>query len=380
MTETLILTGADAVFDGHRLHPGATLTLAGGRVAQLGPPEKRAEPRVVTLDGGLLAPGLIDVQVNGGGGAMLGDAVSVGGIAAICAAHARLGATGILPTLITDTPEVTQAVIEAGITAAQADVPGFLGLHLEGPHIDPQRKGAHDAGLIRPMTDDDLALYLRAARALPVLMITLAPEAACADQIGALSRAGVIVSLGHSDCTYHQARVAFDAGARTATHLFNAMRPMGHREPGLAGAVLDGGGFTGLIADGVHVAPPVLRIALSAKGAGVFIVSDAMAVAGTDLSAFSLGGREIQRQGGRLTLADGTLAGADCDLPQGLRSLIAAGIAQERALAMATSVPAACIGLADRGHLRPGARADIVHLDRDLHLQQVWQGGVAPGG
>jgi N-acetylglucosamine-6-phosphate deacetylase len=380
MTRALILAGADAVFDGRRLHAGAAVTIAGGRVVRLGPFEADAGARVVQLDGGLLAPGLIDVQVNGGGGAMLGDSASVDGIAEICAVHARLGATGILPTLITDTPEVMRAAIEAGIAAAQADAPGFLGLHLEGPHLDPRRKGAHDAGLIRPMTDDDLALYLRAARDLPALMITLAPEAASADQIAALAHAGVIVSLGHSDCTYAEARAAFDAGARAATHLFNAMRPMGHREPGLAGAVLDGGGFAGLIADGVHVAPPVLRIALAAKGAGVFIVSDSMAVAGTDATTFRLGGRDIQRRDGRLTLADGTLAGADCDLPQGLRTLIAAGIAQDRALAMATSVPAACIGLADRGHLRPGARAHLVHFDAGLHLRQVWQDGVALNG
>lgn len=375
MTGALILTGADAVFDGRRLHPGAAVTLRGGRVAGLGPPEAETGARVVKLDGGILAPGLIDLQVNGGGGAMLGDAASVDGIAAICAAHARLGATGILPTLITDTPEATGAVIAAGIAAARAGVPGFLGLHLEGPHLDPRRKGAHDARLIRPMGEGDLALYLDAARTLPTLMITLAPEAASADQIAALARAGVIVSLGHTDCSHDAARAALTAGARAATHLFNAMRPMGHREPGLVGAVLEGGCFAGLIADGIHVAPPVLRIALAAKGAGVFIISDAMAVAGTNLASFRLGGREITRHAGRLTLPDGTLAGADCDLPQGLRTLVAAAIAPERALAMATSVPATCIGLSDRGHLRPGARADLVHLDADLHLRQVWQGG-----
>lgn len=380
MTEALILAGADAVFDGQRLHEGAAVTIAGGRVARLGPFAAEAGARVVRLDGGLLAPGLIDLQVNGGGGAMLGDAASVEGIAAICAAHARLGATGVLPTLITDTPEITRAVIAAGVAAAQAETPGFLGLHLEGPHLDPRRKGAHDARLIRPMTDDDLALYLDAARALPVLMITLAPEAASADQIAALAGGGAIVSLGHSDCTHAEARAAFEAGARAVTHLFNAMRPLGHREPGLPGAALDGDCFIGLIADGVHVAAPVLRIALAARGAGAFIVSDSMAVAGTDLTSFALGGREIRRRGGRLTLTDGTLAGADCDLPKGLRILLGAGIARERALAMATSVPATCIGLAGHGHLRPGARADLAHFDSDMNLRQVWQSGAALPG
>jgi N-acetylglucosamine-6-phosphate deacetylase len=327
----------------------------------------------------VLAPGLIDLQVNGGGGLMLGGA-DVAGLARIAATHARLGATAILPTLITDTPEATQHAIAAAIAAVVAGVPGVLGLHLEGPHLGPRRKGAHDAHLIRPMTDADLALYLDAARALPRLMITLAPEAASLDQIAALAGAGVIVSLGHSDTGMEGALAAIGAGASAVTHLFNAMSPLGHREPGLVGAALDTDVFAGLIGDGVHVGATALRVALVAKrGAGrLFLVSDAMAVAGTDASEFTLGARQILRRDGRLTLGDGTLAGADYDLAAGLRHLVdAMHMPLDRALSMVTTVPANVIGRDDIGHLRPGARADMVHLDADLVLRQVWQAGAA---
>jgi N-acetylglucosamine-6-phosphate deacetylase len=364
-------TGA-AIFDGTGLHHGAALVVDGGRVLGLG----AASGPGVTLEGGILAPGLIDLQVNGGGGVAVDGATDVEALAHICAAHARLGATGLLPTLITDTPDAVARVIAAGIAAARQGVPGFLGLHLEGPHLDPRRKGAHDAALIRPMTDADLALLCDAARHLPALMVTVAPEAVTPDQIARLSSAGVVVSLGHTDCTLQQARAAIAAGARCATHLFNAMSQLGNREPGLVGAVLSGTIAAGLIADGIHVAPEVLRIALAARPEGLFLVSDAMCVAGTGLTEFRLGGRRILRDQGRLTLEDGTLAGADLSLPDALRTLVkTVGVSAEQALAMATSVPAQVIGT-PAGRLVPGGAADFIHLDQDWGLRQVWRRGV----
>lgn len=373
----MILRGA-SVFDGEVLRDGLAVRLEGGRIAELLPDGGAG----TDLGGGILAPGFIDLQVNGGGGIMLDGAASVARIAAICAAHARLGATGLLPTLITDTPEATRAVIAAGIAAAAAGVPGFLGLHLEGPHLDPRRKGAHDAALIRPMTDADLALLTDAARRLPALIVTLAPSAATPRQIAALAGAGAIVSLGHADCTADEAQTAFAAGASMVTHLFNAMSQMGHRAPGLVGAALDGAADCGVIADGAHVDPVALRVALSAKRRGrMFLVSDAMAVAGTDLAGFRLGARRILRREGRLTLEDGTLAGADLTLPRAVSFAVRVlGLPVERALAMASSVPAAILGRADLGRIVPGARADLVHLDDDLGLRGVWQGGIAVEG
>lgn len=371
-----VFTGA-AVFDGTRLHPEAALVVEDGAVAGILPPADIPEGERVRLGGGILAPGFIDLQVNGGGGVLLNDAPDLDCIRTICAAHGRLGTAGLLPTLITDRPAVTEAAIAAGIAAARAGVPGFLGLHLEGPHIDLRRAGAHDPALIRPMTDADLALLADAAGRLPVLLLTVAPAAVTPPQISALTRAGAIVSLGHSEATAAEARAAFDAGARLVTHLFNAMSPIGHREAGLAGAALGAPGVAaGLIADGVHVLPEVIRIALAAARGPVFLVSDAMAVAGTDLAGFTLGNRRIARRGGRLTLADGTLAGADIDMAGALRVLVReAGVPPEQALAMATRLPAEAIGRRDLGRLAPGSPADLVHLDDALGLARVWRAG-----
>ena len=377
MSGRTVFVGA-SVFDGTRLHADAALVVDDGRVAGVLPSGEAPGGERVTLPRGVVAPGFIDLQVNGGGGAMLGERPGVGEIATICAAHARLGTLGLLPTLITDTPAVTRAVIAAGEAAAGV-VPGFLGLHLEGPHLDPRRKGAHDPALIRPMTDADLGVLLEAARRLPALVVTVAPEAATAEQIAALAAAGAVVSLGHSDCAAATAAAAFAAGARMTTHLFNAMSQLGSREPGLVGAALDAGSVqAGLIADGVHVHPASMRAAMAAKrGAdGLFLVTDAMAVAGTALASFELKGRTIHRGEGRLALADGTLAGADIDFPGAVRVLVGAGVATlPEALRMATAVPAAAIGRPDLGRLAPGGPADFVWLDDSFALGGAWRGG-----
>ena len=360
------------MFDGTTLHPSAILRVVDGVVTDpVGPGQD------IALDGGILTPGFLDLQVNGGGGRMVDGQTDAAMLAALCDTHARLGATGILPTLITDTPDATAAVIAAGITAAQQNTPGFLGLHLEGPHLDPRRKGAHDPALIRPMTEADLTRLLDAAQRLPSLMVTLAPEAATPDQIGRLRRAGVIVSLGHSDANFGSAQAAMGAGATCVTHLFNAMSQLGNRDPGLVGAALGKPVFAGLIADGLHVAPATIRIAMAAKPEGIFLVSDAMSVAGTDLAELTLGNRRILRRDGRLTLADRTLAGADLTLPQAVQVMVTqVGIPLAAALAMATSRPAACLGRSGRiGHLLPGGPADMLHLGPDLALRAVWRAG-----
>lgn len=373
------LVGPD-IFDGDTTHHGAALLIQGGRVEGIVHQARTpAAAKVQNIGPGLLAPGLVDLQVNGGGGVLLNDAPSAATMGQIAAAHARLGTTSILPTLITDTPSHSAAAIAAAVAAVQQDVPGVAGLHLEGPHLSVVRKGAHEAALIRPMEETDLAQLVAAMRSLPALMMTLAVESVTPDQIARLTAAGVMVSLGHSNASYDQVQAAVRAGARSATHLFNAMSQMGNREPGLVGAVLDLGDLSaGVIADGFHVHPAALRAAFRAKrGPGaLYLVSDAMATIGSDLQSFSLNGRTVYRADGRLTLADGTLAGADIDLLSGVRYAIG-HLEQdcEEALARATRVPARLMGLADRGHLTPGARADILHLDDGLQLKAVWQGG-----
>ena len=350
-----------------KLHKAAVLLLEDGVCAGI----QHAVPEgadIVTLPGGTLCPGFIDLQVNGGGGVMFNDAATVDTLRTMAAAHRGLGTTALLPTLITDRRDVSRAAIAAAISAVGA-VPGIIGLHLEGPHLSLARKGAHDPALIRPLDGDDMAMLCEGAAQLPNLMLTVAAETVTPAQIAQLTAAGVIVSLGHSDASYEVCRAAFAAGARCTTHLFNAMSGLGHREPGLVGATLDGSGAAGLIADGIHVHPVAMRAALRAKASGtVFLVSDAMAPAGTDLESFRLNGREIRRDAGRLTLADGTLAGADLSLPQAIGVMVnEVGISLAQAVVMATAAPASVLRNAGHaGHLRDGVPCDVVHLSADL--------------
>jgi N-acetylglucosamine-6-phosphate deacetylase len=350
---------SDRIFDGQAFHTGA-LIVEDSVVVEVG----AAAADATRLGPGTIAPGFVDLQVNGGDGVML-DA-SPATLQRIAMAHARLGSTSIFPTLITDTPGMTRAVVDM---VATAKVPGIAGLHLEGPHLSIARKGAHDAALIRPMTDDDLQFLTHAAMRLPRLMVTIAPENVTLDQVKALTAAGIIVSLGHTDCTYDAALAYIAAGARVATHLFNAMSQLGNREPGLVGAVLTQGIAAGIIADGLHVHSA--NLALAAR-ADLFLVTDAMACAGTDLTRFTLNDRLIHRALGRLTLDDGTLAGADLDMATAIRTMRAAGTPEARALAMASSIPARVAGIG-AGCLTPGAPADFVHLSPDLTLHNTWR-------
>lgn len=367
-----ILTGA-RLFDGTCFIDDHALVIEDGVIAAI-LPETKAPTQDRRDVPGIIAPAFIDLQVNGGDGLMVDGTTDPDALRRICAAHRNLGSAGILPTLITDTPEATARIIAAGLAAARADVPGFLGLHLEGPHLDPRRKGAHDPALIRPMNQDDLARLCDAAQRLPSLMVTLAPEASTPQQIATLAGAGAVVSLGHSDCSYEQAQAAFAAGARCVTHLFNAMSQLGHRMPGLAGAVISGKAAAGLIADGIHVHPATMRIALTAREQGIFLVSDCMAFAGTEQTGMLLHGRQVLRRDGRLTLADGTLAGADLTLPQAIAVLIdQVGITPERALRMTTTEPAQVIGLEhSHGTLAPGRKAELVRLDSAYRLVEHW--------
>lgn len=371
---------AAGIFDGEDWHDKAALLVRDGLVdAVVAAADLPAGIDIVDADG-MLVPGFVDLQVNGGGGLMLNDRQDVEAIRTICAAHARFGTTALLPTLITDTPDVTRAAVDAGAEARALQVPGFLGLHLEGPHLSVSRKGAHDPALIRPMHDADEAALIAAHEKVPVLLTTVAPESVEPARIERLVRAGIVVSLGHSDTSYRNAVACAVAGASMATHLFNAMSQIGNREPGLAGAAIDTGAFfAGLIADGIHVDPATIRIAVKAKsGPGrIFLVTDAMATIGTDMISFTLNGRTITRANGRLTLDDGTLAGADLDMISAVRFMRETiGLELGEALRMASLFPAQAMGVdASHGRLVRGARADIVHLSDGMDVRDVWIGG-----
>ncbi|MBZ9738089.1 N-acetylglucosamine-6-phosphate deacetylase [Mesorhizobium sp. CO1-1-4] len=380
MSDRFALTGA-RIFDGDDWHEGAALVVREGLVEAIVPAGAIASDiRAVDTGGGMLVPGFVDIQVNGGGGVMLNDHPDVASIETICRAHAPFGTSALLPTLITDTPAITAAAIAAGEAAALQKVPGFLGLHLEGPHLSVARKGAHDPALIRPMTDADQAMLIAARDKLPVLLTTIAPESVDPARVAALAKAGIIVSLGHSDTGFATAKTFAEAGASVVTHLFNAMSQIGNREPGLAGAAIDVGALSaGLIADGIHVHPATIRIALDAKqGPGrIVLVTDAMATIGTDMTAFTLNGRTIYRRDGSLRLADGTLAGADLDMISAIRFMHrTVGIELSEALRMASLYPAQAIGQSHRlGRFANGTAADIVALSDDLGIGSVWIGG-----
>lgn len=373
------------IFDGEGWHESAALLIEGGRVSGIVP--EAALPRgasVRRLAGGVLAPGFVDCQVNGGGGVLLNDAPSPETMARIADAHLRFGTTALLPTLISDRPGAVTAAIAAARVAVAAGQ-GVAGLHLEGPHLAPARKGTHLAAHLRPMTEADLVELCAAAAALPVLVSTVAPEQVSRAQVARLAAAGAVVCLGHTDCDATTARAWFDAGARGVTHLFNAMSGLGHRAPGLVGAALDDGRVSaGIIADGAHVDAIGLRVALRAKrGPGrLMLVTDAMSLVGAEGDSLMLDGREIRRRraGGmsRLTLADGTLAGSDLDMGAAVRfAAVDLEVGLAEALRMASRYPAEFLGLAERGHLKPGARADLVHLDDTLQPRAVWRAGVA---
>ena len=366
MTRKRVLTGA-RIFDGTRLLKEHALLIQEDGKTRILPRTTIPETcDVHTLDGGMITAGFVDLQVNGGGGVMFNAAPSLETVATIASAHCHLGTAGFLPTLITDTRQHGIAAIKAVSQAIDQRIPGVIGLHLEGPHLSARRKGAHDGNLIRPMEDCDVSLLLDTLQHIPNLFVTAAPENISFAQIETLSKAGVVVSIGHSDCDYDTAMRAFDAGARMATHLFNAMSQASARSPGLVGAALDHPDIApGLIADGIHVHAAMIRAALAANRGkhDIFLVTDAMAPAGSDITSFTLNDREILRRGGRLTLADGTLAGADLTMPQAIRFMVDhVGEPLETALARATTIPAGLLqDVPDLTHVDA-----MIWLDDDL--------------
>ena len=285
------------MFDGERLHDDCALVVGDASILSLTRFEDRPrDGEQVDLGGGVLSPGFVDWQINGGGGVLFNANPTVEGIAAIAAAHRRAGVTAFLPTVVTDAPRVLDAALAAA-REAQKRVPGALGIHVEGPFIDPRRKGVHPAEFIRTMTDAD-ADALIAGRA-GAMVVTLAPASVPMELIARLAEGGVIVSLGHSDASAEEAQAVFDAGASAVTHLYNAMSQLSSRAPGVVGATLaDPRLICGLIADGEHAHPAAYLAALAAKGPrGIALVSDAMPPAAGGPDVFELQGRRMTRVG-----------------------------------------------------------------------------------
>ena len=371
----LVLYGA-RIFDGERFLTDRALVIEDDSIVAVTSTADRPRLGERDLGGGVLAPGFVDWQVNGGGGVLFNETPTPDGIAAILAAHRRFGTTSILPTVITDSPRKLTAALAAA-KAANAGIPGAIGVHVEGPFIDPRRRGAHPEQWIRAMNEKDVDMLIAARSG--AMVTTLAPSNASLPLISKLSRSGVIVSIGHSECSAEEAKGAFDAGARAVTHLYNAMSQLAHRAPGLVGAALaDPRIVCGLIADGLHVHETASRVALRAKGAdAIALVSDAMSPAAGGPEVYELQGRRVIQKGMQITLEDGTLAGAAITLIDAIRYVTGKlGADLGTALRMATLAPARLLNMDDRiGRLDAGCRADCVHLADDLSLLGVWVGG-----
>ena len=351
-----------------------------GRISALLPdaaPQLGSAAGHVDLGGGWLLPGFIDAQVNGGGGVLFNNTPDVDSLRTLAAAHRRFGTTALLPTLISDDVQVMRAAIDATRTAIAQGVPGVIGIHLEGPYIAPARKGTHDAAKFRVPDADEIAMAASLDNG--VTLLTLAPERVPLDSIRALVERGVIVAAGHTAATYEEARAGLEAGIRGFTHLYNAMSPLTGREPGAVGAALeDRDSWVGIIADGVHVHPASLRVALAAKAPGkVMLVTDAMPPVGADNPSYELYGEVITAVDGVVRNAAGSLAGSALDMATAVRNAVQLlGLPLDEAARMASRYPARFLNVDDRlGEIAPGYQADLVLLDDALQVRATWIAG-----
>jgi N-acetylglucosamine-6-phosphate deacetylase len=377
--KTTQAVAADHIFDGITMRRDAAVLIEGENIARI---VHRAEvPRDTPVhalpEGAWLAPGFIDVQVNGGGDVLFNDSPTPEAVATIARAHRKFGTTGLLPTFITDAAEKMIAAIDAVQTAMENE-PGVLGIHLEGPFISPKRPGVHDPQFIRRITPSDIAMLTKSYKG--VTLITLAPEEMSNGTVAQLAKAGIRVSLGHSMATYEQTRAAMNEGLTGFTHLFNAMPQILSREPGPVAAALESPDvFYGLIVDGEHVDPASLRLALRGLGQPM-LVTDAMPPVGGSRATFALYGNEISLSGGQLRRTDGTLAGAYLTMAQAVNNCVQMlDMRLQDALPLASRNPAEFLGLGDRlGQLAGGFRADMVAFHPgQIEVIETWVAGKA---
>jgi N-acetylglucosamine-6-phosphate deacetylase len=371
----VILTAAQVVTPARILAPG-WLLLDGDRIVEVGegPPPRTAD---VDLGPVTVTPGFVDLHVHGGGGASF-DTGTADAADVAAAAHLAHGTTSMAASLVTDTPgRMADAVRELALLV---DDGRLAGIHLEGPWLSPRRSGAHQPGALTHPTPSAVEELLTAGGG-AVRMVTLAPELPGGlDAVCRLADAGVVVAIGHTDATYDEARAAIDAGARLGTHLFNAMRPLHHRDPGPVGALLDAPVEVELIADGVHLHPAVLRTVFAAKPGRCILVTDAMAAAGGPDGDYRLGPMAIEVRDGVARLAngsgDGAIAGSTLTMDAAVRFAVrTAGLPLLDVVHAASTAPAAAWGLADVGAIEPGRRADLVVLDDRLEVVRVMRAG-----
>jgi len=364
---------AKRIFDGQNYLDDQVIVITDGKITAF-------DSNISSVDDvldGLVVPGFIDLQVNGGGGVLFNNSPSVSNLKTIIAAHSQFGTTGMLPTLITDKVEVMAQAADAMASAIAEKVPGILGIHFEGPHLSIAKKGTHAEEYIRPISDEEWDILER--KDIGIILVTLAPETVSTNDIKRMVSLGIKVCLGHTNADYKTAQAAMNAGADGFTHLFNAMSPIQGREPGVTGcALLNDQASCGIILDGHHVDYASAKLALKTKPTGsIFLVSDAMSTIGTDQTEFSFFDRTIYLKDGRLTSTTGELAGAALDMAQAVENThLGLGLPLDESIRMATQYPADYINQSDiRGALTIEHQADFVILNDDLKVQETWISG-----
>jgi len=371
-----LVTAPRLFVDGRLTGPGV-VAIEGGRIRSVTLGARHGGADTVVLPDGILTPGLVDLQINGAFGVDFADA-RPDDWRGIRTALLRTAVTAFAPTLITAAPARLAASLRAVDAAAREDVHGarILGAHVEGPFLSPDYHGAHEASLMCDPTPEALDVLLQGP---PPAILTLAPERAHAlDAIARLTAAGCLVSVGHTAATAAQVHAAADAGARMVTHVFNAQRPLGHREPGTAGAALTDPRLTvGMIADLRHIAGEIVALIFRAAAGGVVLVTDAVAAMGVASDRTVLGGSDVYLDDeGLPRRADGTIAGSVLTLDQAVRNAVGCGVEPARVLEAVTRTPADLVGRPDLGRLAPGAQADLVWWSDDWEVRDVWIGGV----
>ncbi len=369
----LALTNCE-VYTGESVHRDKAVLVRDGLIADLlDPGEIPPQAALHDLEGATVAPGFIDLQVNGGGDRLFNDDPTPETVRAIVAAHRRFGTTDLLPTFITDHDETTARAIAAVEECLQQGVPGVLGIHLEGPFLNPEKAGVHDGRLMRRLTAADLSLLPRFERGR--VLLTVAPEMVEQGLIEEIVERGIKVSAGHSNALHPRMVEAFGEGLDCGTHLFNAMRNIESREPGVVGSILDADGvFAGIIVDGFHVHPSSVHVAWKASGRGhTFLVTDATPPVGGERLEFQIGGHEASVVDGRCQTGEGVLAGSALDMASAVRNAVQmVGVPKDEALRMATLNPATYIGVnAELGRIEPDYRANLTILDDEFRVRGV---------
>lgn len=361
------------IYTGHDILDDHAVVIANGLIEKICP-ESALAPDITTRDlgGAILAPGFIDVQLNGCGGVQFNDseeAVSEQTLEIMQRTNERAGCTSYLPTLIT----CSDAMMQRGITVMHSYLRRHrnqaLGLHIEGPYISPEKKGTHNPRYIR--RPDRAMLDFICSHAEAIVKVTMAPEMSDDAAIQQLRAAGIVVSAGHSNASYQEARRGFAAGMRFAPHLYNAMPAISGRAPGLMGAIFDTPEvYTGIIADGHHVAWPNIRMAKKLKGDHLVLVTDATAPAGSNIDSFIFAGKTVYYRNGLVVDENGTLSGSALTMIGAVQNSVEhVGIALDEALRMASLYPARAIGVAQRlGSIEPGKVANLTAFTRDFQV------------